>query len=162
VKADITLLDVDAIVNAANSTLLGGGGVDGAIHRAAGPGLAEECRGLGGCPTGEARISRGYDLPCRYVIHAVAPVYDGGGFQEAEMLGSAYEWSLRLAESVGVESVAFPCLATGAFGYPAAAACEIAIDVAKGWVASHQRPREIVFCCFRDEDEALYRQRLTP
>ena len=160
VRGDITELRVDAIVNAANSSLLGGGGVDGAIHRAAGPGLLEECRRLGRCPTGEARLTGAYDLPARFVIHAVGPVYRGGGAGEASLLRSAYEWSLRLAADASAESVAFPCNSTGAYGYPQREACDIAVSVAHDWVRAHDLPRMVVFCCYGETDAALYRARL--
>lgn len=156
VVADITTLHVDAIVNAANTSLLGGGGVDGAIHRAAGPGLLEECRALGGCPTGEARITGGYELPARWVIHAVGPVWSGGERGEEELLRSAYLWSLRLAEEAGTTSVAFPAISTGAYGYPKRAAAEIAVGTVREWFEAHDAPTEVVFCCFTEEDAALY------
>ncbi len=156
-RGDITRLQVDAIVNAANSSLLGGGGVDGAIHQAAGPGLLEECRLLGGCPTGEARITGGYDLPTRYVIHAVGPVYRGGGEGEAELLRSAYLESLRLAEAHGVRTIAFPCISTGVYGYPKSAACEIATAAVREWLPKHDVPHRVIFCCFDAENEAFYR-----
>ena len=156
VTGDITRLRVDAIVNAANSSLLGGGGVDGAIHRAAGPELLEECRRLGGCPTGEARITGGYRLPARHVIHAVGPVYHGGRSGEAQLLASCYAWSLRLAEEAGADSVAFPCISTGVYGYPKAAACDIAVDAVVVWLGEHALPAEVVFCCFDDENAGLY------
>ncbi len=160
VEADITTLHVDAIVNAANSSLLGGGGVDGAIHRAAGPMLLEECRRLGGCPTGQARLTRGYRLPASYVIHTVGPIYRDGTSGEPENLASCYKESLRLAEEAGVRSVAFPCISTGAYGYPREEACQIAVEAVAGWLQSHELPARVIFCCFGKDDANLYRQRL--
>jgi O-acetyl-ADP-ribose deacetylase (regulator of RNase III) len=156
VQGDITRLHVDAIVNAANTSLLGGGGVDGAIHRAAGPGLLEECRRLGGCPTGEARVTSGYRLPARFVIHAVGPVYRGGQAGEADLLRSCYRESLRLAFEVSADSVAFPCVSTGVYGYPKAAACEVAVAAVAEWLMSHALPTEVTFCCFDAENAGLY------
>jgi O-acetyl-ADP-ribose deacetylase (regulator of RNase III) len=161
VEGDITRLDVDAVVNAANSSLLGGGGVDGAIHRAAGPGLLAECRTLGGCPTGEARITAGYDLPARHVIHTVGPVYYRHSPAEARrLLLSCYFESLWLAAEAGLETIAFPGISTGAYGYPAEDACAVAVEAASGWLAEHELPRVVTFCCFSAGDAALYRARL--
>lgn len=160
VEGDITTLDVDAIVNAANESLLGGGGVDGAIHRAAGPGLLTECRTLGGCPTGSARITRGHDLTARHVIHTVGPVWRGGRAAEDVQLASCYRESLRLADESGLGSVAFPCVSTGVYGFPDERACDIAVDAVTAWLAGHEMPREVVFCCFLPRDAALYRARL--
>lgn len=160
VTGDITRLTVDAIVNAANTSLLGGGGVDGAIHRAAGPGLLEECRKLGGCPTGEARMTAGYDLPAKKVIHAVGPIYRPGDPAQADLLRSCYEWSLRLAAGAGVVSVAFPCISTGAYGYPKDEACDIAVATVSEWLSSAELPHSVVFCCFDSGSAELYRRRL--
>jgi O-acetyl-ADP-ribose deacetylase len=160
VQADITGLDVDAIVNAANSSLRGGGGVDGAIHRAAGPGLLEECIQLGGCPTGEARITGGHRLRAKVVIHTVGPVYAGGKAGEAEQLRSCYRESLRLASEAGVRTIAFPCISTGVYGYPKAEACAVAVEAVSDWLASHPLPESVTFCCFDSADAALYRSRL--
>jgi O-acetyl-ADP-ribose deacetylase (regulator of RNase III) len=159
-RGDIVRLDVDAIVNAANSSLRGGGGVDGAIHRAAGPGLDEECRRLGGCPVGEARMTKGYDLPARFVIHAVGPVWRGGGSDEPRLLRSCYEHALALAAETGLESVAFPCISTGIFGYPKPAACDVAVSAVRDWLLGHELPLWVIFCCFEDADAALYEARL--
>ena len=153
-RADITTLAVDAIVNAANESLLGGGGVDGAIHRAAGPELLAECRALGGCPTGEARITRGYRLPARHVIHTVGPVWRGGARGEADLLASCYRRSLELAAEHGVATIAFPCISTGVYGYPADEAARIAVGTVRDIVT--QSFREVVFCCFSESDRALY------
>jgi O-acetyl-ADP-ribose deacetylase len=160
VQGDITRLDVDAIVNAANSSLLGGGGVDGAIHRAAGPGLLAECRKLGGCPTGEARMTAGHCLPARHVIHTVGPVYSDGKSGEAELLRSCYTQSLRLAAEAKLNSIAFPCISTGVYGYPKAEACDIAVAAVADWLASHELPASVTFCCFGADDAELYRDRL--
>lgn len=151
---------VDAIVNAANESLLGGGGVDGAIHRAAGLGLLEECRRIGGCPTGEARITGGYNLPALSVIHAVGPVYRGGDAGEAVLLRSAYSCSLRLAHDADVKSIAFPCISTGVYGYPKAEACDIAVSVVHVWMQTHERPERVIFCCFDRADLDLYNRRV--
>ena len=161
VEGDITRLAVDAVVNAANSSLLGGGGVDGAIHRAAGPGLLEECRALGGCPTGEARITAGYDLPAKHVIHTVGPVYRRHRPAEAaRLLASCYTESLRLAEDAGVETIAFPGISTGVYGYPKDEACEVAVRAVTAWLTAHDLPRSVTFCCFSAGDAQLYRRRL--
>jgi O-acetyl-ADP-ribose deacetylase (regulator of RNase III) len=160
VEGDITRLDAGAVVNAANSSLLGGGGVDGAIHRAAGPDLLAECRTLGGCPTGQARITGGYDLPARHVIHAVGPVWRGGGAGEPELLAACYTESLRLAAEAGLETIAFPGISTGVYGYPKAEACDVAVRAVAGWLAAHDLPRFVTFCCFSASDAALYRTRL--
>jgi O-acetyl-ADP-ribose deacetylase (regulator of RNase III) len=156
VQADITRLEVDAIVNAANQSLLGGGGVDGAIHRAAGPELQAECRALGGCPTGGARITRGYRLPAGHVIHAVGPAWRGGDAGEAEQLASAYRACLALARQHGLRSIAFPAISTGIFGFPKEEACAIAVREVAAALAAGPAPERVVFCCFGEEDRARY------
>lgn len=160
-QADITTLALDAIVNAANSSLLGGGGVDGAIHRAAGPELAAECRTIGGCPTGEARITRGYRLPARYVIHTVGPVWRGGGFGEPELLASCYRSSFALALQHGIRTIAFPAISCGIYGYPIEAATEIAVRETRAFVdANPDRIDRVVFACFGSDVLDAYRAAL--
>lgn len=159
--ADITTLAVDAIVNAANEKLLAGGGVCGAIHRAAGPELEEECRTLGGCPTGEARITRGYLLPARHVIHTVGPVWHGGDQGEPELLASAYRASLDLARAHALKTVAFPAISTGIFGFPPDLAARIAVATVASVAEAHPDAfDEIVFCCFSGDSAALHRDAL--
>lgn len=155
---DITKLDVDAIVNAANASLLGGGGVDGAIHRAAGPGLLAECRTLGGCPTGEARLTGGYALPARRVIHTVGPVWHGGGHGEDELLASCYRTSLALAEEYTLRSVAFPAISTGIYAFPLGRATEIAVREVLDWLAKHRLPEAVTFVCFGAEAQRTYQR----
>jgi O-acetyl-ADP-ribose deacetylase len=158
VAGDLTEQDVDAIVNAANESLLGGGGVDGAIHRAAGPELLAECRTLGGARTGEAKRTRGYRLPARFVIHAVGPVWRGGGQGEDELLASCYRQSLRLASDL--RSIAFPAISTGAFGFPIERATRIAIREARRFLEGGSGLEKVVFCCFSAADEEVYRRAL--
>ncbi len=160
-KADITTLAVDAIVNAANTGLLGGGGVDGAIHQAAGPGLVAECRSLHGCRTGQAKITAGYRLPAKYVIHTVGPVWQGGGHGEEGLLRSCYVQSLRIAAEHGLGSVAFPAISTGVFRYPQGAAARIAVSTVRETLAYPGMPRRVVFCCFSDEDLDIYEKLLS-
>ena len=157
-QADITTLAADAIVNAANASLLGGGGVDGAIHRAAGPQLLRACRTLGGCPAGQARITPGFRLPARHVIHAVGPVWRGGGDGEPELLAGCYRNSLALAEEAGCRTVAFPSISTGVYGYPADLAAPLAVHTVAAFPA--RRVREVVFCCFSTNDLERYRSLL--
>jgi len=147
-QGNITTLDVDAIVNAANSSLLGGGGVDGAIHRAAGQELLHECRLLGGCPTGEARITGGHRLRARHVIHTVGPVWRGGGAGEPALLASCYRTSLELADRHQLDSIAFPCISTGIYGYPAESAARVAVRTVIDFLREHDRPANVILCTF--------------
>ncbi|MFI4911700.1 MAG: O-acetyl-ADP-ribose deacetylase [Sedimentisphaeraceae bacterium JB056] len=156
IKGDITKLQVDAIVNAANRTLLGGGGVDGAIHRAAGPKLLEDCRKLGGCHTGGAKITPAFSLPSRYIIHTVGPVYYGGSMNEKELLADCYRNSLRLAQQNDLRSIAFPCISTGAYRYPSREAAQIAIATVSAYCADIGFQPDVIFCCFSNSDEEIY------
>ena len=164
IQADITTLNIDAIVNAANSSLLGGGGVDGAIHRAAGRELLAYCRTLNGCQTGEAKISPAFKLPCQYVIHTVGPVWHGGHDKGAALLASGYQKSLELATQNDVTSIAFPAISTRVYGYPLVKATKIAIDTVQNYVlnaleqATNFSIREVIFCCFSASDAAVYKQ----
>ena len=158
VLSDIVELDVDSIVNAANPTLLGGGGVDGAIHYAAGPSLLEECRAIGGCPTGEARITRGYNLRARWIIHTVGPVWKGGNKNEAALLASCYRNSLRLAGEHEISTLAFPAISTGAYAYPQVPAAEIAVTTVQGYLRDSGVDMKVIFCCFDRSDFTIYRR----
>lgn len=159
-EKDITTLAVDAIVNAANNSLLGGGGVDGAIHRCAGKGLLEECRALGGCRTGEAKITAGYNLPARYIIHTVGPVWQGGDRGEAGLLQSCYRNCFALAREHHLQTIAFPAISTGAYGYPKNAAAHIAIHEAKQCLTENSDMRTIFFVCFNEETKEAYQNAL--
>lgn len=161
VTGDITKLEVDAIVNAANTSLLGGGGVDGAIHRAAGPQLLAECRTLNGCPTGQAKATRGYRLPARYVIHTVGPVWHGGGRREAELLAGCYRNSMALALELGCRTVAFPAISTGVYHYPLEEASRIAVSTVRQFLLEHPEGPQVTFVCFNDAAQAVYRRLLT-
>lgn len=156
IKADITTLHVDAIVNAANESLLGGGGVDGAIHRAAGPKLLDECKLIGNCPTGEARITKGYNLKAKYVIHTVGPIWRGGKNNEPSLLRNAYASSLKLAQENTLESVAFPSISTGVYGFPKKLAAETAVKAVKLFMEENEYPQRVVFVCFDDESYSIY------
>ena len=158
-QGDITRMAVDAIVNAANRSLLGGGGVDGAIHRAAGPRLLEECRTLGGCPTGQARLTQGYDLPARFVIHAVGPVYRGAP-EDAELLAACYRHSLELARCRHLASIAFPAISCGIYGYPLQAACQVALEESLHFLVAHKAPATVHFVLFSPEDYRVYAAQL--
>jgi len=157
---DITTLEVDAIVNAANATLLGGGGVDGAIHKAAGPGLIDECRKLKGCPIGQAKITSAYNLPSKFVIHAVGPVWKGGDFGEEGLLASAYTNPIRIADNMKLKSIAFPNISTGIYSFPKELAAEIAITAVKNALKKFKSIKEIIFCVFDQENLEIYQSKL--
>ena len=160
IKGDITALDADAVVNAANKTLLGGGGVDGAIHRAAGPQLLEECKKLNGCPTGEAKITGGYNLKARFIIHTVGPVWYGGYRDESELLASCYRSSLALAKKNSVKTIAFPGISTGVYGFPKDLAAVIAVNEAKRFLSNNLVPEKVIFVAFDDESYKIYQKLL--
>ena len=160
IQQDITKLEVDAIVNAANTSLLGGGGVDGAIHRAAGPLLLQECRKLGGCKTGDAKITSGYELPCRFIIHTVGPVWEGGSDNEEALLASCYTKCMELASAYKLNSIAFPNISTGVYGFPKKLACKIAVSVVSNELKKSDTPLTVAFVCFDEENFLLYRKAL--
>lgn len=156
IQADIVTLTVDAIVNAANQSLLGGGGVDGAIHRAAGPELLAECRTLGGCKIGEAKLTKGYRLPARFVIHTVGPIWLGGKNDEPKQLASCYQNSLMIADEQGIKSIAFPSISTGVFGYPIELAAKVAVETVRNSIKQMSNIKEVLFCCFSRKDLEIY------
>ncbi|MBN1633097.1 MAG: O-acetyl-ADP-ribose deacetylase [Ignavibacteria bacterium] len=158
IKGDITKLEVDAIVNAANKTLLGGGGVDGAIHRAAGRQLYEKCKTLNGCETGEAKITRGYNLPAKNVIHTAGPVWHGGKYNEPSLLKNCYLNSLKLAKEHNLKTIAFPSISTGVYGYPIEEASKIAVDTVMSFLKENSIPEEVTFVCFSDSDLKVYKK----
>ena len=158
VKGDITTLGVDAIVNAANTSLLGGGGVDGAIHRAAGRELLEECRTLNGCETGQSKITNGYNLPCKYVIHTVGPVWHGGKYNERELLKSCYMTALNLAKEKGIKTIAFPAISCGVYHFPVEEACEIAMNTVKEFLENNPTPEKVIFVDINDNVINIYKQ----